>query len=190
MTEWRPIPGHPGYEASSEGEIRSVERVVTYVNGRQRRFPSVVLKTRMGHHYPVVAIGTGGRYRGSHPVHQLVAAAFHGVRPDGMHACHNDGNIWNNRPSNLRWDTPSENVWDQVRHGTHHNHTRTHCPRGHELTGGNLKAAALLQGRRDCRACAAGRTRAQRTPGTDFQTEADRYYAQYVKEDQWTSKAD
>jgi hypothetical protein len=33
--------------------------------------------------------------------------------------------------SNLRYGTRSENIRDNVRHGTHNKSTRTHCPRGH-----------------------------------------------------------
>lgn len=39
---------------------------------------------------------------------------------------------------------------------------RTHCPRGHELAGGNLHAAMLRKGERDCRTCYAARRRAKR----------------------------
>jgi hypothetical protein len=35
-----------------------------------------------------------------------------------MEACHNDGNPSNNRLTNLRWDTRSENQRDRVRHGS------------------------------------------------------------------------
>lgn len=52
-------------------------------------------------------------------VHQLVLEAFVGLCPDGMEACHNDGNPENNDLHNLRWDTRSENTKDAVKHGTH-----------------------------------------------------------------------
>lgn len=51
-------------------------------------------------------------------VHQLVLEAFVGPRPQGMFACHDDGNPANNRLENLRWDTPAANSADKVRHGT------------------------------------------------------------------------
>ena len=67
------------------------------------------------------------------PVHQLVAEAFIGPRPPGLHVCHNDGDPANNQPSNLRYDTPSENSYDTVRHGHHRGASATHCKRGHEF---------------------------------------------------------
>ena len=44
-----------------------------------------------------------------------------------------DGDPANNRPSNLRYDTPSENGYDTVRHGHHRGASATHCKRGHEF---------------------------------------------------------
>jgi hypothetical protein len=51
-------------------------------------------------------------------VHLLVLETFAGRRPLGMQACHNDGNSHNNALQNLRWDTPSANHLDKIRHGT------------------------------------------------------------------------
>ncbi len=35
-----------------------------------------------------------------------------------MQCCHNDGNVLNNHIDNLRWDTPSNNNRDKIKHGT------------------------------------------------------------------------
>ena len=91
--QWRPIPGHDGYEASTNGRIRVT--LTPYRDGR---------------HYPMVTIG-----KASHRVHCLVALAFLGERPPGQHVCHNDGSTTNNRPDNLRYDTPSANAIDALR---------------------------------------------------------------------------
>ena len=39
-------------------------------------------------------------------VHRLVLETFVGAAPAGMEGCHNDGNRFNKRLENLRWDTP------------------------------------------------------------------------------------
>lgn len=51
-------------------------------------------------------------------VHRLVLIAFVGLCPEGMEACHNDGNYMNNCLHNLRWDTHRNNERDKVAHGT------------------------------------------------------------------------
>lgn len=84
------------------------------------------------------------------PISSLVLEAFVGLRPPGLQTCHNDGDSTNDHLSNLRWDTPSENMWDKTRHGTHHNIRKTHCPQGHEYAGDNLIYADR---RRICREC-------------------------------------
>lgn len=87
-------------------------------------------------------------------VHVLVAAAFHGPRPEGLEVCHNDGNPQNNVASNLRYDTMSGNMLDRVKHGTHHYAARTHCKNGHEYTPENTQTR-IRNGRpaRVCREC-------------------------------------
>ena len=50
-------------------------------------------------------------------VHRLVLRAFVGECPEGMQACHGDGNCQNNRLENLRWDTPEGNWKDRRNHG-------------------------------------------------------------------------
>jgi len=59
--------------------------------------------------------------RGKHKqcrVHRLVLEAFVGPCPKGYWACHNNGNNQDNRLSNLRWDTISNNHLDKRKHGT------------------------------------------------------------------------
>lgn len=42
-----------------------------------------------------------------------------GPCPDGMEACHNNGDASDNRPENLRWDTHHNNNQDRLKHGTY-----------------------------------------------------------------------
>lgn len=121
---WREIPGFEGfYEASSLGRIRSVARVVPATrNGiaATRLSPSKVLKphlnTARGGYYSVKTCVEGRAL--TKAVHSMVCAAFHGPRPEGMTAAHNNGDSTDNRPENLRWDTLKANHADKISHGT------------------------------------------------------------------------
>lgn len=53
-----------------------------------------------------------------HLMHRLMLLAFVGPCPDGMEACHNNGDPSDNRLDNLRWDTKQSNQADRIEHGT------------------------------------------------------------------------
>jgi len=93
----------------------------------------------------------------------MVAEAWHGSRPPGLHARHRDGDKLNNRADNLTWDTISANNLDKVEHGTHHEALKTHCPAGHEYTEDNTYRAPGAPNKRHCRTCMKARE-AQRPP--------------------------
>jgi hypothetical protein len=63
-----------------------------------------------------VSFRKGGKL---HPksIHRLVLETFRGPCPEGLEACHNDGNPLNNNLNNLRWDTHSSNMADRDKHG-------------------------------------------------------------------------
>lgn len=146
---WLPVVNHPGYEVSDHGRVRSVDRVVTCVDGRRIPYRGQILKPRLGDGY----LGVCLRRRESRMVHHLVLEAFIGPRPAGMVSCHWDDEGTNNHLSNLRWDTINGNQRDRVRNGRHDHANKTHCPRNHPLTGRNLIPAQLRKGRRGCLAC-------------------------------------
>lgn len=56
-----------------------------------------------------------------------------------------------NRLTNLRWDSRSGNISDQVRDGTHNNARKTHCKWGHEFTPENTGKQS--NGGRRCITC-------------------------------------
>ncbi len=144
---WLPIPSHPGYEASSLGRIRGVERVLTNKNGVQRRWKGRIRKLSAdGENRLMVWIDGTSRY-----VHVLVAETFHGPRPDGQLIRHRNGDNQDNRPSNLRYGNQSENQHDAVAHGTHSRARNTHCPQGHPYSGDNVRVEK--SGGRRCLTC-------------------------------------
>lgn len=110
--EWRTIAEAPTYSVSNHGRVR---RDVAIRN----RPPGSILKLKIDKKgYACVGLYADGRVL-HRTVHRLVCIAFHGPPPPGLQAAHWDGCKLNNSPSNLRWATPSENMYDQIRHGSH-----------------------------------------------------------------------
>lgn len=112
MEEWREIPGTNGeYLASSKGRIKTAK------SGR------ILSPCVDNHGYLRVALFKADRNR-RFKVHRLVASAFHGAAESSMEVNHIDGNKKNNRPENLEWVTPKENVSHAIRTGLRRNHEK------------------------------------------------------------------
>ena len=120
MTEvWKAIPGFEGlYEASTLGNIRSLDREITYPNGRTYKYRGKVLKAHSVNKYGHQILKLGSQHRKL--VHVLVAETFIGPRPDGMEVRHLNGDPTDNRADNLRYGTRSENQRDQYNYGGKH----------------------------------------------------------------------
>lgn len=113
--DWKPINGFNGrYEVSDLGRVRSTLWPDTI--GRVVRGKILTNAHRVGGYLKIDLQWNGLTL--VRALHVLVLETFVGPRPDGMHGCHNDGNIRNNILQNLRWDTPTSNKQDQVKHGT------------------------------------------------------------------------
>lgn len=159
MTEWRDVVGYePYYEVSEDGRVRRKERIVS--NGKG--LVTLPVRELVGSHskkgYKTFLLTVGRRQRNT-LAHHLVLEAFGFPRPDGYQVRHLDGDRTNNRISNLRWGTSSENNYDRVRHGVHAQARQTHCKRGHEFSPENTRIDR--KGGRVCRACATIHWRAQ-----------------------------
>lgn len=134
--------GYEGlYRVSDEGQIWSAPRATTR-GGLLKLYPD-----KRG--YPWVTLTRDGAQK-RRSVHQLVAEAFIGPRPDGLEVRHKDGDHRNARANNLEYGTHAENMQDMVRHGTGASINKTHCPKGHEYTEANTR---VYDGRRWCRQC-------------------------------------
>lgn len=148
METWRAIPGYEGiYEVSDLGRLRSLPRVDAQGARRRLRMFHPSRMDGWGH------LGVKLRRDGvatSFYVHRLVLEAFVGPCPPGMEACHWNDVPDDNRLSNLRWATKSENRFDCVRNGSDPNARKTHCWRGHPFTADNT---FIRNRRRHCRAC-------------------------------------
>lgn len=104
--EYREIPGFPAYRAGNDGTIQSC-----ISDSWKTLKPGIVGKGYLG-----VGLSNGTRHQKY--VHRLVLEAFVGPCPEGMEACHNNGNRKDNRLINLRWDTGKANNHDKIAHGT------------------------------------------------------------------------
>lgn len=129
MEEWKDIAGEPGYQVSSLGRVRTIDRIVVSSDGRLMRFKGCT--RRLSYHRvkgKVTRVSVTIRHR-ARLVHHLVLVAFVRPRPSGLEGCHNDGNGRNNCVTNLRWDTRESNVDDVYRHGV----------RKRDWSGGNIR---------------------------------------------------
>lgn len=109
MERWRSIEGHPDYEVSDLGRVRS------WKNGKwgRRETPRLLMQSLSRNGYLRVNLDTST----VRLIHQLVLEAFVGLRPPGTQCAHGNGDPLDNHLSNLRWATPEENGADNARHG-------------------------------------------------------------------------
>lgn len=179
MTEWRVIPGWEGYyESSDDGQVRSVDRIVPYSDGRTAHRRGHLLKPRPDQDgYLHVALNRHGKAR-NFSVHCLVLLTFVGPRPEGCESLHGDHDPGRNHVDNLRWGTHAQNIREAVERGTHAMVGRTHCHRGHPLEAPNLVPSSLRRGLRGCLSCSrATSSRSAKSAGFDLQRESDRHYS-------------
>ena len=109
--EWRDVPGLEDVCAvSSEGRIISKGRNVRSGYGTIKWKQPILQKTHINKEgYCVVSVCKNGRATPT-LVHRLLALAFIPNPESKPQIDHIDGNRWNNRLSNLRWCTGSENM--------------------------------------------------------------------------------
>ena len=180
---WRAIPGFEGYyEVSTHGQARGVDRVIVTRSGVRRRWAGRILQAATdseGRRSVTLAVAGVNQTR---RIHTLVLTAFVGPPPAGLEGCHEDGDPGHNCPTNLRWDTRSNNHRDTTRHGRHFLANRTHCPWEHQLIAPNLVPSLLPH--RTCLACSRTRTACRtahlRGRPFDFRAEANRRYARIM----------
>ena len=102
--EWKPVVGYEGwYEVSNLGQIRSVDRYITYSNGSTRLQKGIILKPNNDKYgYPVVCLIQNGKRRIG-KIHRLVATAFLHKEEHFDQVNHKDGVKHNNELTNLEW---------------------------------------------------------------------------------------
>lgn len=177
---WRPVVGHPGYEVSDHGRVRSIDRLARVRNGHHRLAKGRVLRAGVNKKtgYRAVQLKDDGK-QCTRTVHSLVAEAFLGPKPEGMEVCHGAAGKLDNTPGNLRWDTRGENNRDVVRH------RGEVCAHGHRFADENRR---IVPGRPEgysCLACYRASCRAstaRRRHGVvlDIRALADEIYAELM----------
>lgn len=151
--KWKKVPFDHNYEVSSRGRVRSVDRTISKKGQGTARLKGRVLKPWVGSSgYEQVYLSN----RNAWMVHHLVLEAFSGPRPEGQEVRHLNGNRLDNSAGNLEWASHLVNMRDRRTHGTWYKGMKTHCPRGHLMSGLNI----IDRGRNTiCRACNRERSR-------------------------------
>ncbi len=116
---WTDIPGYEGlYQLSNLDKVRSLTRRIHDSLGHKYTLKGKEKKLSLSNgRYLVVLLHKKGKAK-TLGLHVLKLLTYVGPCPEGMEACHNDGNCLNNNLGNLRWDTPTSNQRDRRKHGT------------------------------------------------------------------------
>lgn len=110
--EWRVIPSHPDFSASSLGRIRRD------IGGRRgSRVDGLCKQYADKNGYLKVGVSVDAAWS-NQSVHRLVATAFNGPCPNGLQCSHLNGDKRDNSPGNLAWVTCKENISHKNIHGT------------------------------------------------------------------------
>ena len=113
MKNWKSVVGFEAhYQVSDCGQVKSMK-----YHGGFRITPRIMKQKPTGAGYLRVSLCIDSKITMKMVAH-MVIEAFIGERPDGMVVCHNDGDNQNNHLTNLRYDTPTNNVKDKLKHGT------------------------------------------------------------------------
>ena len=116
---WAFVKDYEGvYEVSTAGRLRRISQAsarIKRIHPHRNYLPRLLTPVINNGYGYFTLVFKGRRIRKG--IHALVLETFVGPRPDGMYACHRDGNKPDNSLDNLKWATPVENQDDRVRHG-------------------------------------------------------------------------
>lgn len=116
---WKDIEGFEGlYQVSNMGRVKSLDRYVTFIDGRIRHYDEKILKGRLKDNgYIQVSLYKDSKHIEQHYIHRLVAQAFiHFVPQDNVmyEIDHRNTNKQDNRVCNLCWVTRSQNLLNPI----------------------------------------------------------------------------
>lgn len=108
---WKDIEGYEDlYQVSNLGNVRSLDRYITYSTGRVQLLRGKLLKcSEQSTGYYTVGLYDINHKSTTLSVHRLVASAFLDNSANLPEVNHKDGNKANNAVSNLEWATEMDN---------------------------------------------------------------------------------
>lgn len=116
---WKDIKGYEGiYQVSNLGRVRSLDREITYPNGKIGLYKGKIIKLKMSKYGYIVFHFSVDNKKKALSVHRLVAQAFIPNPENKKCVNHLDCNRTNNKVSNLEWCTHQENVQYSIKCGT------------------------------------------------------------------------
>lgn len=136
---WKPYPEFDFIEGSSLGNVRTIDRYVTYENGIKHFYKGHILPQQCNNSgYLYVSFGVNGKIV-SRLVHRIVASCFI-ENPDNLpQVNHIDCDPSNNNIDNLEWCTASYNCQYREKYGVSMTEAR-----GHHLYAVNLNTCRVL----------------------------------------------
>lgn len=122
--EVKELKDFPGYYVGSDGNIFSSRDSIgkgrgggsfSYIN--KNKFKKLKPRKSSLYGYFAVSLSIDGKTYQRY-IHRLICEAFHGPCPEGMECSHLNGDNIDNRPKNLKWETPKINTNRKKEHGT------------------------------------------------------------------------
>ena len=123
MEIWKEVKGYEDYEVSNLGRVKSLARTIIYKDGRTRKCEEKILKLNLtglkGSQYLAVNLCNNGKGKKAR-IHQLVAEAFLGHKPNGhkLVVDHINNVKTDNRLKNLQLITNRKNSSKDRKNGT------------------------------------------------------------------------
>jgi len=118
MEKWKDIKGFEGlYQVSNKGRVRSLDRIITFKDGKKRCYKGQLLKPHIETRGYLSVCLLKNSKRTYVRIHRLVAETFMYNKCKKPEINHIDGNKSNNAVTNLEFATHSENMQHAVKTG-------------------------------------------------------------------------